>query len=112
MISQRDLAAGFSALGDETRLAIMQRLLRGERLSITRISTGAGISRQAVTKHLRVLEEAALVQSEARGRERLYALRRDRVAELQEYLETVTRQWEDALGRLRAHLEDGEKGAR
>ncbi len=101
-----EFAATFAALGDRTRLALVGKLAGGAVLSIAMLSADAGITRQAVTKHLRVLEEAGLVGSERIGRESRYALRPERITEMRGYLATVAAQWEDALGRLKAFIED------
>ena len=96
----------FAALGDPTRLGLVATLADGRTRSVTELSAGAPISRQAMTKHLRVLEQAGVVASLRAGRETRFALCPDRLAEAQAYLETVGRQWEDALARLRSFLED------
>ncbi len=101
-----DPATTFAALGDRTRLALVAKLASGAALSIAMLSADAGITRQAVTKHLRVLEEAGLVGSEKSGRESRYALRPDRVAEMRDYLATVAAEWDGALARLKAFVED------
>lgn len=98
-------AALFSALGDETRLALVERLGRGEPLSITQLTAGTTVTRQGVTKHLRVLEGAGLVRSVRHGREALYVLEGGPVGEARALLDTVSAGWDRALGRLEAMLE-------
>ncbi len=104
-----DMAAGpaplFAALGDPTRLSLLNRLGDGQPRSIVELSAGAGVSRQAVTKHLRVLENAGLVESRRIGRESRYAFRGQRIAAMRDYLDGVSRQWDEALGRLQAFVE-------
>src|SRR5690242_4694044 len=95
----------FAALGDQTRLALVARLGADGPLSISRLSAGAPISRQAITKHLSVLAGAGLVQDRRRGREHLWELDRGRLAEAQDYLEAIARQWDEALGRLKQFVE-------
>ena len=95
----------FAALGDETRLRIVSRLGEGESLSISAISSGEAVTRQAITKHLRVLEGAGLVEGERRGREQLWRLRAERVDEASSWLEEISRQWDVRLERLRALVE-------
>jgi DNA-binding transcriptional ArsR family regulator len=95
----------FAALGDETRLALVAELCGGELRSISDLTQGSRLTRQAVTKHLRVLEKAGLVRCSRRGRESLFALDPEPVRELEEYLSSVSRQWDDALGRLKAFVE-------
>ena len=95
----------FAALGDATRLGIVARLCERGPTSIARLTDGAVISRQAVTKHLRSLERAGLVRSRRAGRERLWALRAERLGEVRKYLDLISAQWDGALGRLRAMVE-------
>jgi len=95
----------FAALGDETRLALVQRLADGEAASITALASGFAVTRQAVTKHLVCLEEAGLVVSAKAGRETVWTLRATRLAEAQRYLDAIGRGWERRLARLRTQLE-------
>lgn len=95
----------FTALGDETRLAIVARLSREGPLSISRLAEDAPVTRQAVTKHLRVLEAAGLAASRRDGRERIWRIEPGRLDEAREYLERISRQWDEALVRLRAFVE-------
>ena len=95
----------FAALGDPTRLALLSRLSDGESRSITRLSADTRLTRQAVTKHLRVLETAGLVSSSRVGRESRFRFRPEPIAELRAYLDQVSRQWDDALARLRDFVE-------
>lgn len=103
----RRFAPVFAALGDETRLSLVAALSEGERRSIAELTTGLRMSRQAVTKHLRVLERAQLVHSERSGRESVFELDPDRVREVAEYAEVISAHWDRALGRLKAFVEDG-----
>ena len=96
----------FAALGDATRLSVLDRLSRGTPQSIIRLTAGTQLTRQAVTKHLRVLEAAGVVRSVRAGRESLYALEPNPIDELRRYLETVSAQWDDALARLKAFVEE------
>lgn len=105
-MSKADPAAVFAALGDRTRLALLLRLAGGAALPIAALSADAGITRQAVTKHLRVLEDAGLVASERKGRENRYAFRPQRVAEMRDCLNVVAARWENALARLKTFVED------
>ena len=95
----------FAALGDKTRLGLLDRLLSGEPQSIARLTLGTKLTRQAVTKHLRVLQDAGVVQSTKSGRESLFVLDPKPIASAQAYLDHVSRQWDDALGRLKARVE-------
>ncbi|RFB80676.1 ArsR/SmtB family transcription factor [Methylovirgula sp. 4M-Z18] len=97
----------FAALGDPVRLSVINRLSRSEPLSITRLTEGTDRTRQAMTKHLRVLENAGLVRSIREGRESRFALQTETIADARQYLDEVSRQWEEALMRLQAFVEDG-----
>ncbi|MBF5044655.1 winged helix-turn-helix transcriptional regulator [Aggregicoccus sp. 17bor-14] len=96
----------FAALGDETRLALVGKLSAGPSLSISQLAAGAAVTRQAITKHLRVLEEVGLVEAARHGRESLYALRPEALAGARRSLDALSQQWADALGRLKAFVED------
>lgn len=95
----------FAALGDETRLALVAKLCTGESQSISELTEGSALTRQAVTKHLRVLERVGLVRCAQAGRERRFAFNPGPVGELKEYLEFVSAKWDEALGRLKAFVE-------
>jgi DNA-binding transcriptional ArsR family regulator len=73
-----------------------------------RLTGGAAVSRQAITKHLRALEEVGLVRSSRDGRERIWELRTKRLAEIRQYLDQISTQWDDALARLRTLVENRE----
>jgi DNA-binding transcriptional ArsR family regulator len=100
-----DAALLFAALGDETRLHIVARLCEEGPLSITRLTTSAAVSRQAITKHLHALEEAGLARGVRAGRESIWELRTNRLANVQRYLDQISQQWDAALDRLRAFVE-------
>lgn len=99
-------ASVFAALGDETRLSVLAKLSRGEPQSIARLTVGTKLTRQAVTKHLRVLEGAGVVRSVRVGRESRFELDPQPIDEVRQYLDEVSRQWDDALARLKSHVED------
>ena len=101
-----DPAPVFAALGDVTRLSLLRTLSDGERRSIASLSAGTRLTRQAVTKHLHVLEQAGLVGSSRHGRERSFVFRPQRVVAARTYLDEVSAHWDDALRRLRALVED------
>lgn len=101
----RGTAPVFAALGDATRLRIVGRLATGEPLSIATLTAGTGVTRQAVTKHLGVLDQAGLVKSEWRGRERLWALNTGRLEAARRSLDLIAAQWDTALARLKAFVE-------
>lgn len=106
MRARRSSAAVFAALGDEARLGMVARLCREGPLSIARLTAGTGITRQAVTKHLSVMGRAGLVKNARHGRESVWQLRRQRLEEVGRYLETISRQWDAALERLREFVEE------
>lgn len=95
----------FAALGDETRLALVARLCNGEAQSISALSEKSTLTRQAITKHLRVLEEAGVVSSLREGRETRFAFRPEGILSVRTYLDDVSRHWDDALARLKAFVE-------
>jgi DNA-binding transcriptional ArsR family regulator len=97
--------AVFAALADPTRLSLLTRLSEGPTRSIASLSADTELTRQAVTKHLRVLERAGLVSSIRVGRESRFAYRAEPIAEARSYLDMVSAQWDDALFRLRAFVE-------
>lgn len=94
----------FAALGDETRLRIVLRLGAGPQ-SIVRLTQGSSLTRQAVTKHLNVLQKAGLVSHARSGRETVWTLERDRVDQARHYLGLIARQWDEKLESLRAFVE-------
>jgi DNA-binding transcriptional ArsR family regulator len=95
----------FATLGDATRLSLVARLSSGEPRSITELTAGSKLTRQAITKHLRVLERAGMVRCMREGRESRFAFDPRRVEEMREYLEMVSAEWDAALGRLRDFVE-------
>jgi DNA-binding transcriptional ArsR family regulator len=99
-------ASAFAALGDETRLSLVGKLSSGPPQSISRLAEGSTLTRQAITKHLRVLEGAGVVRSVRVGRESLFAFRPEPLEDLRSYLERVSDQWDDALGRLKSFVEN------
>jgi DNA-binding transcriptional ArsR family regulator len=95
----------FTALGDHTRLAVLMKLSGGTPLSIASLTRGSKLTRQAVTKHLRVLEGAGLVRGVRRGREILFELKPEPLEDARRSLENISRQWDEALARLKAFVE-------
>jgi len=95
-ISPSAVAALFAALGDATRLALVARLGDGHAWSIGQLTHGLDLSRQGVSKHLRVLEQARVVTHARMGRESLYTLEPTRINEARTYLEHVRARWDDA----------------
>lgn len=101
----RDAAPLFAALGDGTRLELLFRLGEDGPLSITRLSSHSEVTRQAITKHLSVLSAAGLVRSSRQGRERVWQIEPERLGDAHRYLERISRQWDDALSRLKSFVE-------
>jgi DNA-binding transcriptional ArsR family regulator len=101
----RTRASVFAALGDETRLGLLAKLTNGEPQSISRLTSGTRLTRQAVTKHLRVLEGAGVVHSVKTGRESRFVLDPKPIVSARAYLEHVSQQWDNALVRLKALVE-------
>jgi DNA-binding transcriptional ArsR family regulator len=102
----RHSAPIFAALGDETRLRIVFRLCDDGPMSITRLTAGSKVTRQAIAKHLRVMEEAGIVHSRRRGRESVWQLEQRRLRDARHYLDLISKHWDEALGRLRKFVED------
>jgi len=96
----------FAALGDETRLRVVARLCKDGPQSIAKLTAGADVTRQAVSKHLAVLQAAGLVKRTRAGRESVYELAPRRLAEAHRWLDVISAQWDDTLERLRAFVED------
>jgi DNA-binding transcriptional ArsR family regulator len=101
-----DAAALFAALGDETRLRLVRRLSHDGPMSMVRLTAGATVTRQAIAKHLRVMQAAGLVRSTRLGRESVWRLEQRRLQGTQHYLDTISKQWDAALNRLQAFVED------
>jgi DNA-binding transcriptional ArsR family regulator len=95
----------FAALGDETRLALVSKLCGGEPRSISQLTEGSRFTRQAITKHLRVLEGARIVHSVRSGRESLFEFDPQPLEEIRDYLDLVSEQWDQALARLKSFVE-------
>ena len=102
---RRQHASVFAALGDETRLALVTALCSGEARSIAQLSDGSKLTRQAITKHLRVLEGAGIVHSVRAGRESLFGFDPAPMNELRDYLTRVSAQWDEVLSRLKSLVE-------
>jgi DNA-binding transcriptional ArsR family regulator len=96
----------FAALGDETRLRLVFRLCDDGPMSIARLTAGSKVTRQAITKHLRVMQKVGLVRSARHGRESVWQLDQRRLKDARHYLDLISKQWDDALGRLRKFVED------
>jgi DNA-binding transcriptional ArsR family regulator len=102
---RRAYAPVFAALGDETRLTLVAKLCGGQPRSISELTRGSRLTRQAITKHLRVLERARIVHSVHTGRESLFELNPEPMEEIKNYLDLVSDQWDRALARLKSFVE-------
>ncbi len=96
----------FAALGDKTRLRLVSRLCDDGPMSIARLTAGSHVTRQAISKHLRVMKEAGLVRNKRHGRESVWQLDQRRLEDARHYLDLISKQWDDALDRLREFVED------
>ncbi len=96
----------FAALGDETRLRVVARLTEEGPLSIAKLTEGSHLTRQAMTKHLRVLSAAGLLRGRREGRENVFEFEPRRLAEARGYLARISEHWDATLERLRAFVED------
>ena len=96
----------FAALGDETRLRIVARLCHEGPLSISNLTRGTAVTRQAITRHLRVMEDAGLVRGTRQGRESCWELDTRRLEDVRRHLALISKQWDEALERLRRLVEE------
>jgi DNA-binding transcriptional ArsR family regulator len=102
---QQARAPVFAALGDETRLLLVAKLCSGQPYSISQLTQGSKLTRQAITKHLRVLERVGIVHSIRSGRESRFQFDPQPIEGMREYLDLVSRQWDQALSRLKSFVE-------
>ena len=98
-------ASVFAALGDETRLRLVSRLSDDGPMSIAKLTAGFAITRQAITKHLHVMEQAGLVRSTPQGRESVWRLEQERLAKARRHLQQISAQWDETLSRLKSFVE-------
>jgi DNA-binding transcriptional ArsR family regulator len=103
--ARRVHAPVFAALGDETRLSLVAKLCEGSPQSISRLTEGSNLTRQAISKHLRVLQNAGIVESLRVGRESQYEFKPKPIDGIKSYLDDVFMQWDEALGRLKTFVE-------
>ena len=103
--SSESIANIFAALGDPTRLKLVAVLCAGGAFSIAQLTANTDISRKGVTKHLQVLADAGVVRDVKQGRERLWQLDPAQIEEARRTLDVIGKQWEVALGRLKAFVE-------
>lgn len=103
--TRKNPASVFAALGDATRLELVGRLVDGQPRSIAQLADGLDLTRQGVTKHLRVLQRAGIVKARTVGRESRFMYVPQPVERARSYLDAVAAQWDDALTRLKAFVE-------
>jgi DNA-binding transcriptional ArsR family regulator len=104
--SLRGSAPVFAALGDEMRLRLIAALCAGGAMSITQLTSGTEITRQAITKHLGVLAAAGLVRDVKVGRERLWEFDPAQMVEARRSLDAIAQQWDHALAKLKRAVEN------
>jgi len=102
---ESSVAEIFFALGDDTRLSLLNKL-NGRALTATSLAEGTAVTRQAIVKHLQVLDGAGLVTHERRGREVLYTADSRRIEEARAFLERISAGWDRALERLKHTVEE------
>jgi DNA-binding transcriptional ArsR family regulator len=95
----------FAALGDETRLSLVAKLCAGQPRSISQLTAGTRLTRQAITKHLRVLESAGIVHGVRTGRESLFEFDPQPMEQIKSYIDRVSEQWDQSLSRLKLFVE-------
>lgn len=101
-----EAAPVFAALGESTRLTLVAKLCTEGPLSIARLSEGTGVTRQAITKHLRTLADAGLVRDTRTGRERIWELETKRLEKARRCLDQISDQWDAVISRLQAFVEE------
>jgi DNA-binding transcriptional ArsR family regulator len=101
----KEPALAFAALGDATRLSLVAKLCDRRPYSISQLTRGSKLTRQAITKHLRVLESAGIVHSVRKGRESRFAFDPQPIEGIKQYLDLVSEQWDQALARLKSFVE-------
>ena len=106
IVRRHSRAPVFAALGDETRLQLVAKLAAGEPRSISQLTEGSRLTRQAITKHLRVLEGVGIVRCVRMGRESRFQFDPEPIEEMKKYLDFVYEQWDQALNRLKAFVEE------
>lgn len=106
LVTLRRSAPLFATLGDETRPSLVARIGSAGGLSIAALTEGTDVTRQAVRKHLEVLERAGSIRATKAGRERHYEVRSAQLDEVRRCLDAINRHWDDALARLKKHVEE------
>ena len=102
----REAAPVFAALGEATRLTLVAKLCTEGPLSIARLSEGTGVTRQAITKHLHTLAHAGVLRGTRSGRERIWEVETRRLEKARRCLDQISDQWDAAIARLQAFVEE------
>ncbi len=108
MLVLKDQAEVFAALGDPVRLKLVDKLIDHKLHSISSLTTGTKISRQAVTRHLTVLENVGLVTNTQEGQNTLYVLEVGPIKTLQQHLELISSRWDQSMRGLKKFVEECE----
>jgi len=103
METKDPLSRAFAALADPTRRAILERLAAGE-AGVVELAQASTLTQPAITKHLKVLEEAGLVGRARDGHRRPARLNLDGLLPVDDWLQRAHVEWSDRLDRLEAHL--------
>lgn len=106
IVATRGRSPVFGALGDETRLSLVAKLCAVQHGSISQLTEGSNLSRQAITKHLRVLKRVGIVRCVRKGRESRFQFNPEPIEGIREYLDFVSQQWDRALSRRKSFVED------
>lgn len=103
MLKADPVSKAFAALADPTRRAILERLAAGE-AGVVELAEGSTLTQPAITKHLKVLEQAGLITRGRDGQRRPARLELEGLAPVDDWLRRAHAEWSDRLDRLEAHL--------
>ena len=98
-----DLSRAFAALGDPTRREILEQVAGGH-VSVSRLAERRGVTTAAILKHVRVLEQAGLIQTQKVGRVRQCTLRPRSMQQISKWIASYEALWQSRLDRLAEHL--------
>lgn len=102
----KPLLKTFSALADETRMAIVEQLMEHGELPAGDLVRGASITAPAISRHLKVLREAGLIAQRAEGTRRLYSARPESLQLIADWTQSRRSFWDSSLDRLEAALRE------
>lgn len=106
MTSDTATASVFDALGDPHRLQMVIRLCDAGPSSTLEMAQAISLTRQATTKHLEILQAVGVVSSAKRGRERIWTVQPKPLTAAGDYLNALSRRWDQAIDRLKAFVAD------